>query len=154
VGVAFVVTRPNGRFEIRESVHTPDGPRARSLAGFRVLTDEILAKAAERAQRPFDAETVLASGRRAGATTMLGAWRKTGEPSKAGDAPRRFVDASRRMARALQRPPAATRADPGTTLIELLGFADAVACSQPARPFAPLEFPVMSRLRRDSAPPR
>jgi hypothetical protein len=60
--MAYAVVRPKGRFEIRESLHTPDGPRARSLAGFDVLTDEVVAKAAQRAQRPFDLEAVLASG--------------------------------------------------------------------------------------------
>ncbi|HEV2943923.1 MAG TPA: hypothetical protein VGX26_02260 [Solirubrobacteraceae bacterium] len=138
--MAYVVARPKGRFEIRESLHTPAGPRARGLAGFDVLTDEVLAKAARRAQRPFDVEAVLASGRRAGAPSATGAWRET------GDSPSRFVQASRRMALALQRPPALRPADPGSALIHLLGFADAVTASQPARPFAPLEFPVLSRL--------
>ena len=72
VGMAYVVVRPKGRFEIRESLHTPDGPRARSLAGFDVLTDGVIAKAARRAQRPFDVEAVLASARRAGAWARLG----------------------------------------------------------------------------------
>jgi hypothetical protein len=141
--MAYVVARRKGRFEIRESLHTPDGPRARSLAGFDVLTDEVVAKAARRAQRPFDVEAVLASARRAGAPAMIAAWRKT------GDSPSRFVQASRRMALAMRRPPALRPADPGATLIDLLGFADAVTASQPARPFAPLEFPALSRLVED-----
>ena len=58
VGMAYVVARPKGRFEIRESVHTPKGPRARSLANFAQLTDEVLATARRRATRPFDAEAV------------------------------------------------------------------------------------------------
>jgi hypothetical protein len=138
--MAYVVARPRGRFEIRESLHTPDGPRARSLAGFDVLSDAVLAKAARRAQRPFDVEAVLASGRRAGAPTTVGAG------GEAEDARGRFVAASRRMARTLQRPPAIRPADPGDALIDLLGFADAVTRSQPPRPPAPLEFPVLSRL--------
>jgi hypothetical protein len=147
VGMAFVVARPNGRFEVRESLHTPDGPRARSLAGFDVLTDEVLAKAARRAERPFDMGAVLASARRAGAP-VTAARRDT------PDLPNRFVEASRRMALALQRPPVLRPADPGTALIDLLGFADAVALNQPVRPFEPLAFPVLSRLvadRRGSA---
>jgi hypothetical protein len=144
--MAYVVARPKGRFEIRESLHTPAGPRARSLASFDVLTDAVLAKAARRAQRPFDVGAVFASARRAGAPATVGAG--------AGDDSRgRFVDASRRMARALQRPPAVRPIDPGAALIDLLGFADAVKRSQPPRPPAPLEFPLLSRLvdsRRDS----
>jgi len=46
------------RYEIRESVSTPAGPRARSLATFRVLTDAVIAQAAGRAQRSFDAEKI------------------------------------------------------------------------------------------------
>ena len=60
------------------------------------------------------------------------------------------------MARTLQRPSAGGAADPGAALIDLLGFADAVTRSQPPRPFAPLEFPVLSRLVegwRDSVRP-
>jgi hypothetical protein len=137
--MAYVVARPKGRFEIRESLHTPDGPRARSLAGFEVLTHVVLAKAARRAQRPFDVAAVLASARRAGAPAAVGA-------GADDDSRGRFVEASRRMARALQRPPAIRPIDPGAALIDLLGFADAVKRSQPPRPAAPLEFPVLSRL--------
>jgi hypothetical protein len=141
--MAYVVARPKGRFEIRESLHTPEGPRARSLAGFDVLSDAVLAKAARRAQRPFDVRAVLASGQRAGAPTTVA---PEGEPD---DARRRFVAASRRMARALQGPPTLRPVDPGAALIDLLGFADAVARSQPPRPPAPLDFPVLSRLVED-----
>lgn len=142
--MAYVVARPKGRFEIRESVHTPDGPRARTLAGFGVLTDEVLAKAASRAQRPFDVAAVLASARRAGdpATTSHGAGSAAAQDAGGG----RFIQASRRMARALQRPVGRRAVDPGTALIDLLGFADAVTGNQPPRPPAPLEFPVLSRL--------
>lgn len=143
VGMAYVVARPKGRFEIRESLHTPAGPRARSLAGFDVMTDEVLAKAARRAQRPFDVAAVLASGRRAGAPATVRAGQKLDA------SPRRFVEASRRMARALQRPPEIRPVDAGAALIDLLGFADAVAHNQPPRRFAPLEFPVLLRLIGD-----
>jgi hypothetical protein len=149
--MAYVVPRPKGRFEIRESLHTAAGPRARSLAGFSVLSDAVLAKAAQRAQRPFDAGAVVASGRRAGAPVAA----MTGARRKAPDSPARFVEASRRMARAFQRRPTLRPADPGATLIDLLGFADAVTRSQPARPFEPLEFPVLLGLvaRRGAARP-
>ena len=164
--MAYVVARPKGRFEIRESLHTRDGPRARSLAGFAVLTDAVLTKAARRAQRPFDMGEVLASGRRAGAplaaitgatSAITGATSAiAGAGPATDDSTSRFVAASRRMARTLRRPPALRPADPGAALIDLLGFADAVTASQPARPFAPLEFPALSRLvedRHGSAPP-
>jgi hypothetical protein len=131
--MAYVVARRNGRFEIRESQHTPSGPRARSLAGFQILTDEVIARASSRARGPFDFAAVLASGRRAGAPV-------------ATNASQRFVRASRRMASSLRGAPAPERSEPGGSLIDLLGFADAVTRSQPARPFEPLTFPVLSRL--------
>lgn len=36
--------------------------------------------------------------------------------------------------------------DPGSVLIDLLGFADAVAAGQPPRRFQPLEFPALAKL--------
>ena len=63
------------------------------------------------------------------------------------DSAGRFVQASRRMASALRQASApARRRDPGQALIELLGFADAVAASQPARAFELLAFPSLPRL--------
>jgi hypothetical protein len=141
--MAYVTRRRGGRFEIRESLHTPKGPRARSLASFEVLDDDVIARAAQRASRPFDADAVIASGRRAGARVIA----QAGAVREARDSPARFVEASRRMALSFQRRPRAkTRAEPGDELIDLLGFADAVTASQPVRPFEPLAFPVLSRL--------
>jgi hypothetical protein len=65
--MAYVVRRPNDRWEIRESTVTPAGPRARSLASFRVLDDAVLDRATRAASRPFDREAVVASARRAAA---------------------------------------------------------------------------------------
>jgi hypothetical protein len=72
--MAFVVARPGEsggrgrrRYEIRESVSTPAGPRAHTLATFRVLTDEVLATAAGRARRSFDAEQIRARAAELGA---------------------------------------------------------------------------------------
>ncbi len=166
--MAYVVARPKGRFEVRESLHTPKGPRAHTLAGFDVLTDEILAKAAAKAERPFDVHTVLASSRRAGAPVMatIGAEGPAGAGEAAsaqngagagpdsGDSANRFVESSRRMALTLRRAPAAKQTNPGAALIDLLGFADAVTRGQPTRPFEPLTFPVLRKLvehRREAA---
>jgi len=76
--MTYVVVRPDRRprrgdgerpvrFEIRESVSTPAGPRARTLATFRVLTASVLAEAASRARRPFDARQVRARAAALGA---------------------------------------------------------------------------------------
>jgi hypothetical protein len=58
--MAFVVARPHGRYEIRESRHTPAGPRARTLATFRVLTPDVLAKARGKARGDFDVNKIRA----------------------------------------------------------------------------------------------
>jgi len=96
--MTFVVarpdTRPNGtgpvRYEIRESVATAAGPRARTLATFRVLTSSVIAEAASRARRPFDAAKVRARAAALGApqrsheaaasASMLLAQLRDGEP--------------------------------------------------------------------------
>ncbi len=65
--MAFIVIRRDGRFEIRESVSTPDGPRARTLATFRTLTDAVLDLAETRATRPFDRGRIEAKALAVGA---------------------------------------------------------------------------------------
>lgn len=139
VGMAYVVARPKGRFEIRESVHTPKGSRARSLAGFTELNDEVLAKAAQRASRPFDADEVRASAARAGAPA----------PRHGRAEMRKFVESSRRMATSLEtRPPrAGSRREPGDVLIDLLDLVAQVSAFGPPRPPEPLRFPPLARLR-------
>jgi hypothetical protein len=137
--MAFVVARRGERFEIRESLHTANGPRSRTLVGFGVLTDEVVAAAARRAQRPFDADAVIRSGRRAGARVRVA----TSGADRARD---RFLAGSKRMASALGGTPAMDRMAPGAVLMELLGFADMVRASQPPRPFEPLGFPVLFHL--------
>jgi hypothetical protein len=138
--MAYVVARRGGRFEVRESLHTANGPRSRTLAGFDVLTEEVVMAAAHRAQRPFDPEAVIGSARRAGARVQIA----TSGARRAQD---RFLAGSKRMASALgQQPPARARTDPGAALLELLGFADAVAAGQPPRPFAPLAYPALAHL--------
>jgi hypothetical protein len=71
--MAYVVGRPGGRFEVRESRLGPKGPRSRTLASFRVLDDTVLAHAAARAETGFDASAVRAAARRAGAPIASGA---------------------------------------------------------------------------------
>ncbi|MGH9040731.1 MAG: hypothetical protein ACRDZ3_10935 [Acidimicrobiia bacterium] len=64
--MAFVVERKPGHWEIRESVHTSSGPRARTLATFRTLTDAILDRASAAASRAFDPDEIRAAAWRAG----------------------------------------------------------------------------------------
>ncbi len=90
--MAFVVARRDGRFEIRESVATPQGPRAHTLATFRELSDEVLDRAQVRATTPFDRERVnrralqLGAPRSTGATARLG-WRLLAELESGHDVP-------------------------------------------------------------------
>ena len=144
VGMAYVVARPKERFEIRESVHTPKGPRARTLANFAVLTDAVVAAAQARATRPFDAVAVRAAAGRAGAPVEL--------PLNPDDAAvRRFVEASRRMADMLDRTPTGHRRDPGESLIELLGFADQITAFRPTGEAERLSFPPLARLAEQTS---
>lgn len=155
VGMAYVVARPKGRFEIRESVHTPKGPRARSLANFSELSDDVLARARQRASRPFDADAVRAAAARAAAARPREARSAAGVALK--DTPhhrrpetRQFVEASRRMTRSLERvPPPTARRDPGDVLVGLLGFVARVKPFGPARTPEPLGFPPLARLRAE-----
>lgn len=143
--MAYVVARPKGRYEIRESVHTPKGPRARSLANFAELSDEVLDRARQRASRPFDPSAVRAAATRAAAA------RDTANPTLRHRLPatRQFVEASRRMAAALESrpPPAGSTRDPGDALIDLLGLVAQVGAFRPPRDREPLRFPPLARLR-------
>jgi hypothetical protein len=151
--MAYVVARPRGRFEIRESVHTPKGPRARSLVNFALVTDDVLVRARQRASRPFDPVVVRAAAERAvagqkdAARVPVAAGAATTVPPHARPETRRFVDASRRMARSLERvPERADRRDPGEALIDLLEFvAQVTPARRPRR--EPLRFPPLAGLR-------
>jgi len=71
--MAFVVGRPGGRFEVRESRATARGPRARTLATFTTLDDAVVAQVVERAERPVDIHDLVRAARRAGAPVTVGA---------------------------------------------------------------------------------
>jgi hypothetical protein len=71
--MAFVVRRPGGRFEARESRSTPRGPRARTLATFTTLDDATVALVIERAETPVDVHALVHAARRAGASVAVGA---------------------------------------------------------------------------------
>ena len=65
--MAYVTANRRGGFEVRESAATPDGPRSRTLATFRRLDDEVIARARERARKPPSAEQLREAALRAGA---------------------------------------------------------------------------------------
>ena len=65
--MAYVVSSRPGRWEIRESHRTEAGPRARTLASFAELTEDVVSHAAERSSAPLEAEEIRRLARRAGA---------------------------------------------------------------------------------------
>jgi len=65
--MTFVVPARKGSFEVRESRSTPKGPRSQTLASFRELDDEVVAKVRARAANPPSAEDLRRAARRAGA---------------------------------------------------------------------------------------
>src|SRR5690348_408771 len=65
--MAYVVATKPGRFEVRESVSTPEGPRSRTLASFREMTGETVERVQERAEKPPTAAELTRLALRAGA---------------------------------------------------------------------------------------
>ncbi len=65
--MAFIVPTKKGVFEIRESHSTPKGPRSRTLASFKELTDETIEKARARARKPPTAAELREAALRVGA---------------------------------------------------------------------------------------
>jgi hypothetical protein len=65
--MAFVVATKPGRFEVRESRSTPEGPRSRTLASFKELTTETIEKVQARAVKPPSADELREAALRAGA---------------------------------------------------------------------------------------
>jgi hypothetical protein len=65
--MAFVVRRPGGRWEIRESYVSPNGPRARTLASFRELTSDVIDKAVRRSGGRLERDDIERAAKRAGA---------------------------------------------------------------------------------------
>lgn len=65
--MAFVVSKPNGTWEVRESRRSPAGPRSRTLATFHEFTPEIADQVADRSSKPVDNDDIRSKVVRAGA---------------------------------------------------------------------------------------
>lgn len=163
--MAYFVRRAPGRIEIRESLSTPRGPRSRTLVRFaEPLTPDVLAEAAARARRPFDAEALV---RRARARGIEVAYRSREPEGRALLARLRRPDPidpviagllrrALRDARAAEPPEAlaevaewvgASAAERGAALRELLDTYGRIAASRPLRRTRPRErFPRFSSL--------
>jgi hypothetical protein len=65
--MAYVTSRGNGAWEVRESHLTAAGPRSRTLATFKELTPEIAERVRARSSKPLDLKDLRDTARRAGA---------------------------------------------------------------------------------------
>lgn len=71
--MAYIVPRKSGTWELRESAATPAGPRSRTLASFRTLTPEVIARAQARSSKTLDAGELRHAAARAGAPIAVDA---------------------------------------------------------------------------------
>lgn len=148
--MAYVVRRPNGSWEIRESVATERGPRSRTLATFRRFTPPVIERALRAATRPTSATEIHQAAARAGAlsTAADDAARALLAEVAAGRLPSPGL--RRLVLGMLSEPPAhdppgaeaaewfaASDEERGEVLRDLLGLVDAL----PQRPRRPLSFP-------------
>ncbi|HYM46671.1 MAG TPA: hypothetical protein VES65_11010 [Solirubrobacteraceae bacterium] len=136
----YIVARPGGAWEVRESRSTAAGPRSRTLATFRTLTPAIVERARARSSKPLDPKDLRNAARRAGAPVACDGAERAGAELlaelAAGRAPR---PALRRLlldtlgcerpgtsdsARAAARWVAATPRQRGEALRDLLLLAD------------------------------
>jgi len=162
--MAYVVRRGDGRYEIRESVVTPKGPRARTLAIFRVLSEQVLDLAQARARTPFDRAKVAARaehlGVPAGGETAAGDARRLLAGMRRGDRPPRALAEALRAELSGSRPRVPDSIPPvldwleatperrGAALRDLLRLASRIPPRASAR--GPLAYPLL-RSHRDAA---
>jgi len=159
--MAFVIATRKGSFEIRESHSSPAGPRSRTLASFRELTDEVIQKARERAANPPSAEELRRAARRAGAPVAREPIEQAARELIAELAKGKRLDPTLRQiliellergyresrdpsprndaARAISTWMAATPEERGRALVDLLLLADALPAG--GRRGKPLDFP-------------
>lgn len=159
--MAFIVPTKAGKFEIRESHATPTGPRSRTLVAFSELNDETISRAQAKASKPLDAEKLRRAARKVSAPVArrpvdragreliaeLGKGRGV-DPTlrcilldllangqREGAQPSRTHEAAHEVAEWM----AATPADRGKALVDLLLLADALPSG--GRRGKPLRFP-------------
>jgi hypothetical protein len=158
--MAYVVSRPAGRWEIRESRSTLAGPRSRTLATFRVLTPEIVDLAVSRSAAQIDRDSLIGSARRAGATISVSPVEDCARQLIAELAQgRRLSTRTRGLLCAALHPTGTTSdtsqaalawlarspAERGAALVDLLLLADRLPAR---RREAALEFPLLSSVAR------
>jgi hypothetical protein len=157
--MSYVVPSKDGAWEIRQSAATPRGPRSRTLARFRVLTDDVVQRALERAGSATNETELRRAAARAGAPVAApGAGAAAAQLVEDLSRGRRLPERLRRLAidalggdagvsdeeRAVGEWIAATPAKRGETLVDLLDLADKL----PHRREGALRFPPLSSSAR------
>lgn len=158
--MAYLVQRPQQRFEIRESEATPRGPRARTLVTFREFSDDVLDAAQARARGALDRAGLRARAIALGVSMAPPASHRAAYDLLVGHArgERLPVALHAVLRHVLYEEPAASAAtvpvdhlvamlpwlaasdtDRATALADLLGLADAL----PAPPRGELRYPQM-----------
>jgi hypothetical protein len=159
--MAFIVGTKLGRFEIRESHATAKGPRSRTLASFTELNDRVIDAARAKASKPIDPEDLRRSAKKLSAPIsappaeraareLIAALGKGHglDPTlrrilldllergrRDGRQPSQWHEAAHEVAEWM----AATPADKGKALVDLLLLADALPSG--GRRGKPLSFP-------------
>ncbi|MFA5889934.1 MAG: hypothetical protein WDA27_03105 [Actinomycetota bacterium] len=157
--MAYVVRRPRGRWEVRESFSTPEGPRSRTLVSFTALSDDVVARAQRASRAGLEPEQIVRAARKVGAPVdpehpdelAAALLRSIARGRHPRPALLRLVRDRTKHAPALRRPIddaldpwiGASLEERGDALIDLLGLVDAL----PAPRRSPLAFPGLSRAR-------
>jgi hypothetical protein len=152
--MAYIVATRPGRYEVRESRNTSAGPRSRTLASFRELDHEVVAKVQTRAEKPPSAAELQEAAVRVGAPVatppvdravrqtlrllsrgerlqpqlkrlLLDALSSNGGPASSGAKRPPVSDAARAAEQWIDSPPE----ERGRALRELLELADALPIS-------------------------
>lgn len=64
--MAYIASRPEGRFELRHSAWTASGPRSKTLASFSSLDQKVIEKAVARGDGVVTRSDILKAAKRAG----------------------------------------------------------------------------------------
>jgi hypothetical protein len=158
-----LVRRSDGRFELRESRWTKQGPRARTLAIFRELTPEVFDHADARAGRPVNREAIIARAHEIGlhVKRVLGSDDAPALVSRAesGTLWPTHARAVQEAIRGLDPPPLPDHLEAmiqwmgaddslrARTLVDLLGLAHAIVLHREPLRRGPLRFPRLPSAR-------
>jgi hypothetical protein len=141
--MAYVVKKASGRFEIRESRLTENGPRSRTLVTFKVLTQDSLKLLKTRSKRPYSETKLIKQAIQKGAPVSF----IESQSKSISDTYKHFLKASKNMSSSIKATKSTRPKSPDTVLIELLRFVDTLNKTQ-NRPFdRKLKYPILTKLK-------